>query len=342
MRRVLAPLLLLASAACGGRVMKPEPTPRPHGTVPELGDDKGCGPFDATTLAACVDPAAIEADIAHIAVARPPDSTAHEATRQLCADRFHALGYEVELFPYPSGVDVVAKKPGYTRAKDMVVAGAHYDSVPACAAADDNASGVALLLEAARVLAGARLDRTLVVACWDEGERRQLGSAAWATAAKARQDRITLAVSFEAVGFFSDAPQTQRVPERFEELFPDQALALLDDQDRANFLTVVADAPSRAAADAVVRHAAREGLKTHLLVLSSHVKAKQQDLHRSDHSSFWDAGFPAMLVTDTGPFRNGRIHCHDGADEPGSLDYRFAGRVARAAVAALAETLVVR
>jgi Zn-dependent M28 family amino/carboxypeptidase len=334
-----AAVLCALALGCGGPAAQPQP--RKPVNVPDL-DPGGCGPFDAESLVGCVDPARVEADVRHIAVPRPPGSPQHLAVQELCAARLGELGYEVALEPYETGVNVVGTKAGYTRTDEVVVAGAHYDGTAGCPAADDNASGVAVLLEAARVLAAARLDRTLVVGCWDEGERRQLGSAAWAHEAKARGRRIALALSLEAVGYASDRPDTQKIPDRFEELFPDQALALLDDDHRATFLTIVADSPTRPVADAVARHARAAGLPTHVLVLTARQKIKQQDLHRSDHSSFWESGFPAMLITDSGPFRNPRIHCKEGPDDSASLDYRFAGRTARATVGGLADAAIVR
>ena len=237
---------------------------------------------------------------------------------------------------------MVGVKPGFSAPDERVVVSAHYDHLARCPGADDNASGVAAALEAARVLSSATFDRTLVVACWDEGERGQLGSAAYARDARRFGQNIVLSVVFEAVGFESDQPNTQTLPEGFEKVFPDQALAMLDNDYRGNFLTVVADRKSMTWAKRVVDHGGRFDLGVHTLRVTERIKQHQKHLHRSDHVSFWAEGMPAMLLTDTGPFRNPHIGCKHGVDGPDEISYPFVERVTRAGVGAIAEALEVR
>jgi hypothetical protein len=225
---------------------------------------------------------------------------------------------------------------------ERIVVGAHYDACGELPGADDNASGVAATLEAARVLGTGRFDRTLVVACWDEGERGQLGSKAYARNARSFEGETVLAVVFEAVGYRDDRPDTQEIPDGFERVFPDQALAMLDNEYRADFLTIVADRKSMPFAKRVVDHASHFQLDTHILRLTERIKLEMDTLHRSDHVSFWDEEMAAILLTDTGPYRNPRVRCKKGIDGPDSLDYDFAANVTRAAVGAAAEALEVR
>lgn len=262
--------------------------------------------------------------------------------QRLCRDRLEAAGFDVVPQDYGTGVNVVGEKRGFTAADERVVLSAHYDHLPGCAGADDNASGVAVLLETARVLAQARFDRTLVVACWDEGERDQRGSRAYAAAARRRGDRLVAAVAYEAVGFASDEPYSQRLPDRFEEPFPDEALALIENDERADFLLVVAEAATAELAQGIARHGRRAGLPVQVLNVRSALKERLSESYRSDHTSFWEAEYPGLLLTDTGTYRNRRIHCAEGRDGPGSLDYRFMAEVARAGVGAVAELLELR
>ncbi len=334
--------LALALSGCPRRlVMRPEPQDPVRG-VPDLSSVEQCGAFDAAALMECVSPARVAADIEHVAKSRPSASPHHRVVRDTCRDRLSALGYETRLLPYPTGENVVGSKTGFTKPNEVVVVGAHYDQLEGCPGADDNASGVAAVLEVARVLSSGRFDRSLVVACWDEGERGQLGSRAHARQAREQGTAIVLAVSFEAIAFSRAEKNSQTVPEGFEQLFPDEALALLEDDHRADFLTVVAESASEPWARRVVHHGAQRELEVHVLTLTERMKVKQKKLHRSDHASFWDEGYPAMLVTDSGPFRNDRIGCAHGQDSPSTLDFAFAGRVVRASVGALAEVLEVR
>jgi hypothetical protein len=309
--------------------------------VPQLEQD-GCGPFSPASLMGCVKRERLEADVMAIAKPRPPGSEHHNSVRELCRRRFAEHGFEASLRAYGSGVNVVGVKRGFSKPLEHVVVSAHYDQRPDCAGADDNASGVAAVLETARVLALGRFDRTLVVACWDEGEAGQRGSAHYAGEARKRDERIILAVAYEAIGFVSHEPDSQLIPDRFEQLFPNQALAMLDNQHRGDFLTIVTDLGAEEPANVIAKHAEAARLSLQVLLLTEAAKAKQKSLHRSDHSSFWDAAYPALLVTDTGPFRNPTIHCKEGSDAPDTLDYDFAASVTRVTVAAIAEQLLLR
>ncbi len=343
----LGACLVPALMACGEAfTMKPQGGP-PHlppvtDGVPRLDAGESCGPYSAPTLMHCVEASRITADVEAIAQPRPPASSHHLAVRELCAQRLRTAGYEVTLQNYGTGINVVGVKPGFSKPEERVLLSAHYDHLPGCAGADDNASGVAALLETARVLATGRFDRSVVIACWDEGERGQLGSGAYARQARAREERLVAVFSYEAVGYTSSEPGSQKVPKRFEEAFPDEALSLLESDYRANFLTVVAETATESSAAAVVRHGRSLGLPVHVLSLTERQKVKQDKIHRSDHVSFWNAGFPALLLTDTGSFRNPHLHCLESPDRADTLDYPFIAMATRAGLGAAVELLQLR
>ena len=140
-------------------------------------------------LADCVDPAAYQADLEFIASLRAPGSAHWQAVQDLCADRLTELGYDVELFEYGSGINVLGTLPGSAPDAPHIMIGAHYDHIEDCAGADDNATGVAGSLEAARVLAMGEYTNTLTIACWDEEELGLVGSEAFATTAAAQGSR---------------------------------------------------------------------------------------------------------------------------------------------------------
>lgn len=322
-------------------MMRPTKADEPV-TMPELDAPQTCSSYGIDSLMQCVDKARLEADVHLIAKPRPPESEHHSTVRKLCAERLSKLGFEVSYQSYGSGTNVIGVKPGFTKPTEQVIISAHYDHLENCPGADDNASGVASVLETARVLAEARLDRSLVVACWDEAERGQIGSQAYARDARKRGDKIVTMFSYESIGYASSEPDSQRVPDRFEELFPDQALAMLDNDYRGDFLTVVADTATEGWALALVKHAKEVELPVQVLTLTTATKARQKKVHRSDHSSFWEADFPALLVTDSGSFRNPNTHCEGGPDSPDKLDYTFILRSTRAALGAVVEALELR
>ena len=336
-------VVVVAIASCGPPLADFPVAPTGPMEVPADVIDDDCGPYSSQTLALCIQQQRIEQDVRAIAKPRPPASRQHQAVRSLCHERLASQGYEVELHQYDTGVNVIGVKPGFSRPQEHVVVGAHYDHLPDCPGADDNASGVAVVLETARVLSEARFDRSLVVACWDEAERGQVGSTAYASRAKSRSEEIVVAINYESVGFFSDEPDSQRIPDGFEQLFPDEALALLDSSYRGDFLLVIGETSSTTWAESMQRHGVRNGLPVHLLRLSDRQRIKQQDkLHRSDHVSFWKNDYPALLITDSGGYRNPFRHCKGGPDAADGLSYGHAAKVAQVALAGAVAALELR
>jgi len=301
-----------------------------------------CGPYTAATLMKCVSKARLVADVTAIARARPPKSEHHHKVRQLCRERLQQAGFLVELHDYGSGVNVVGRKPGFSKPSEQVIVSAHYDSVAKCPAADDNASGVAAVLETARVLATARFDRSLLVACWDESESGRRGSRAYAKRIRERNEQLTAAFVLESIGFVSSQPDSQRVPGDFARVFPDQALELVADDYRADFLLIITDNSTLEPPLRIKHHARSVDLDVSQLTLSARHKYDLKEHRRRDQASFWAEQQPALLLTDTGSHRNQRVHCKAGVDSPDSLDYDFAHKVVRATLGAVVDTLQLR
>ena len=288
-----------------------------------------------------VNEAALAADLKLTARARPSRSAGWQAVQDVCASRLTSLGYAVERFAYGTGLNVIGRKPGEGRSGEAIVLSAHYDSIEGCAGADDNASGVSALLEAARLLAAPAFARELVVACWDEEETGLLGARAYATRAKTRGERVAVAYVLETVGYKSDAAGSQRLPDGLEQLFPEQVSAIASGGMRGDFAAVIASASARGASALLRSFGESYGLPVVALDVPQSLLASPAiaDLRRSDHAAFWDAGFPALMVTDTADFRNRRYHCTSGNDSAETLDTAFLARVTSAVVASVAETL---
>ena len=300
-----------------------------------------CGASSPAAVAACVREADLMRDLTQIATPRPPASAHHDAVRDLCAERFAALGYTVERFDYGTGVNVLGVKPGVDASAPRVIVSAHYDHVSACPGADDNGTGVAGVLEAARVLSTGRFQRTLVVACWDEEERGLIGSQAYARRAQAAGEAIAVAYVFEMIGFRSTAPDTQRLPTGLNLVFPRQAAQIRENDNRGDFITLIADEGARAPVASMAGAAAALALPSITLTLTAAQtrSALYGDLQRSDHAPFWAAGYPAIQITDTAEFRNPRYHCRGGQDTVDTIVPGFLRDVVAATVASAAESL---
>ena len=301
------------------------------------GDDNPCN--DSPQAAAdCVDGEAYAEDLGFIADIRTPGSTHWQAVQDLCADRLTEAGYEVALQNYGTGINVVGRRLGAGAPEQQIVVGAHYDHIPGCHGADDNATGVAATLEIARVLAQAEFDRTILVACWDEEEDGLIGSEAYVAAAVAAKDQIVINFNFDMIGFRSDEMNSQTVPMGFEVVFPDQYAAIEAGGFRGDFIAIVSSSLAHEHALTFAAASDRIALANELIEIPAGAENTPvfDDLRRSDHAAFWEAGYPALFITDTGEFRNDHYHCLGGPDEVADLDVDFAVNVTRATVEAAA------
>jgi hypothetical protein len=230
-------------------------------------------------------------------------------------------GYSPEAQPFEvSGTRVRnldAALMGTTRREDIVVVGAHYDSVSGCPGANDNATGVAAMLELAHRLARAPVSRTIRFAAFVNEEppffqTANMGSVVYANAAKARGDRIVGMLSLETMGYYSDEKGSQQYPAAVAMLYPDVG----------NFIALVANVGSaRLLMDA--RRAFKS--RTPFPVQSAAVPAAIPGVGWSDHWAFWQAGYAAMMVTDTAPFRYPWYHTAN--DTPDKIDYEKLAQV---------------
>jgi hypothetical protein len=312
------------------------------GPKPDAGESAGCG-SSRNAIIDCVDQERMRDDVTFIAQPRVPGSAHWQAVQGLCAERFAQYGLDVELHDYGTGINVIGKRLGAEILQEHVIISAHYDHIADCPGADDNATGVAAVLETARVLAHASLWRTLILACWDEEERGLLGALAYADRAKQRGDKVVAMTSLEMIGYKSDAPNTQTIPPGFDVLFAAQAAAVAANEHRADFVSLIALDNAAPLANAFEVHAQGESLPTSLIVLTKEMAASPllADLRRSDHAAFWLAGFPALLVTDSSNFRYAQYHCRNGDDVPSLLNFEFMKAITRANLKAQWDTLVV-
>ena len=249
----------------------------------------------------------------------------------------------LRLFPRLDGVNLLAELPGAPPGRRVLIV-AHLDSVAGSGGADDNASGVAALMEAARLLAGLPEPPAVVLAIVDLEELGKVGSGALARDRTFRRN-LDLVVCLESVGTFHDAPDTQQIG-GLGLVFRDLAARVRARQHRGDFLLAVCRSSSAYAATAVTAAAAALGtplpvfeardprpdgwpgrLVTWFLPLLAH-------LDRSDHAPFWSRGVPSMMLTTTASFRN--RHYHLAGDVPDNVDYPRVTAVAVAVAAAAA------
>jgi hypothetical protein len=224
-------------------------------------------------------------------------------------------GYEVTPQVYRvHGVrcaNLEAALPGTVPVAGSLLLGAHYDSIRGGPGANDNASGVAALLELSRLFAGLTPAMSVRFVAFVNEEppfflSGEQGSMVYARAARARGDDIRLMVALETIGCYHDAPGSQHYPPLFRLFYPDRGnfLAFVSDFGSRRLMRHVA-AAFRARSDFPLEHVATFGLVP--------------GVSWSDHRSFWVNGYRAFMVTDTAFYRY--RYYHTAEDTPDKLSY---------------------
>ncbi|MGR4068713.1 M28 family peptidase [Billgrantia sp. C5P2] len=242
---------------------------------------------------------------------------------------FQAAGHRPRRQAVPTGsrmfhnIEVVL--PGGRLAEEVLVVGAHYDTVRGSPGADDNASGVAVLIELAHLLRDAELDRSLHLVAFVNEEipffgSEAMGSLRYVQQAGAEGRDIVGMISLEMLGYFSNEPGSQTYPFPLDRFYP----------DTGDFLAFVSNLESRR-----LLHRAIGAFRRHAEVPSEGVTAPPQlgDIRRSDHWAFWQKDIPAMMLTDTANFRN--PYYHGPSDTHDRLDYTTMTRLTVALAATL-------
>lgn len=285
------------------------------------------GPFEPLSARERALEAALRQDVEALAGAIGERSTGAPAGLSAAADliarRLTEAGYAVTRQPYPvdgqSCDNVEATLPGAPGAADrgVVIVGAHYDSVRGTVGADDNGSGVAALLALARVFAHRHPQRTLRFVAFVNEEppyfqRPSMGSAVYARRCRERGEEIVAMLSLETLGYYTDRPGSQRYPFPFGLLYPTVG----------DFVAFVGDRGSVA----LVRRALgtfRQNAR--FPSEGAAAPAGMPGVGWSDQGSFWREGYPAVMVTDTAPFRY--PHYHEKTDTPDKLTYAPMARI---------------
>ena len=215
--------------------------------------------------------------------------------------------------------NIEAELTGTVRADEILVLGAHYDSVEGCPGANDNGSGVAALLEVARALKASRQQRTIRFVAFVNEEPPffqgpQMGSVVSARRSRVRGERIVGMLSLETIGYYTDAANTQEYPAPLNLLYP----------STGNFIGMVSNVRSR---QLLTRVATAFRAATRFPIQSAVAPASLPGVGWSDHWAYWQEGYPAVMLTDTAPYRY--PHYHTVHDTPDKLRYpQFAQVVA--------------
>jgi len=255
-----------------------------------------------------------------------------EEKAEFVVDELHSFGFEVEsqsvIYKNRNYRNIIATLGRSEFDTDRFLVGAHYDSPRGSPGADDNASGVAALLEAARVLGGQRFTKTIQFVAftleepqtWNHSILR--GSRLFVREARRSGIRYNSVLILECVGYTDKKERSQLIP----------SLVGIPVPKTGDFLGVIANRSSKPLMEAFHKSATTWVPEVRLVSYAVPLHGYLIPQSRfSDHSSFWNHGYPALMLTDTAMFRNPNYHtCHDTHD---TLDYDFLSCVTKGVVA---------
>jgi len=227
--------------------------------------------------------------------------------------------------------NIEAELTGRRWPKEIIVVGAHYDSISTTPGADDNASGVAAMLALAEIFAGHPQGRTIRFVAFTNEEppwfqSTDMGSLRYASELKAKGENVVAMIALESIGYFSDQPGSQKYPAPLDKLYPNVG----------NFVAVVGSPRSGPLVDFIYAAMDNGGV---IPVEKGILPPQTPGVGWSDHWSFWEKGYPAVMLTGTAPFRN--PYYHQSTDVPATIDFERLARTTGAthqALEALANT----
>ncbi|MBI1185351.1 M28 family peptidase, partial [bacterium] len=276
----------------------------------------------------------LEKHVKFLCEIQPPQMFENTASLNACADyiaeTLDGYGYKTERQPYSDGTysfqNVIAKYQ--PNKKERVVLGAHYDVCGPYAGADDNASGVAGLLELARLLAinQPKLDYGIDIVAFSTEEPPYfrgdlMGSAVHALSMVDSNVTVKLMVVLEMIGYYSEEKKSQRYPLGvLNAIYP----------TKANFIAVVGRTKEFSEVRNFKAHM-REAADIQIKSINTPVTFEGIDF--SDHRNYWSRGMKALMITNTSFFRNG--HYHSAEDVPQTLDFKKMNEVVKGTYQAL-------
>ena len=242
-----------------------------------------------------------------------------ERAAQYIRGEFLKMGLEVKDDPFQwegrSYKNIVAEKKGKTSPNAVFILGAHYDTVQGSPGADDNASAIAVLLEVARNIQNIPLNSTLKLIAFSLEENGYVGSAHYAEKVKKEGEKVLGMISLEMVGF--TGPKQDYPPYLNPKHYPNVG----------DFIGIIGNERSKGLLERVHRSfkTSVPQLPSEFLLVPGNGDG-MEEMRLSDHSPFWDQGFPALMITDTAFLRNPNYHLPSDTIE--TLDFEFMKKVA--------------
>lgn len=324
--------LLLACDASGTPTLEVSTTGRqtPWESSPETVTEAEAEPAPVAVGRPGITPASVLAHVESLPVDRYPGGVGHPVARAELVRRLEDLGCDVRVLDFEWGglpgerLTNLEVRLGADRSDaPLILVGAHWDAVRRSPGADDNGSGVAVVLELARRLVGRELPAEVRLVLFDAEEPGLAGSREYAQAMWVEERaRCVGMLDLETVGYTDRRPDSQKMPAGSRWMH--------DPGTVGDFLLVLGNQASADLAATVGLALATEDpdvLRVEVFSALPGAGWILPDSRRSDHASFWDVGIPALMLTDTANFRNPNYH--RTSDRLETLDGAFLAAVAR-------------
>jgi len=321
----VALVLLIVAAVVAWRTMIHMPGGSDHGKLPDRDDAGQSDQSGVKAVPKLTRQQRLRRDVEHLAVTIGERNVYLPKKLAEAADfidsELTAAGLSVGRQTYKV-LDVTccnldAQITGTKRPEEIVLIGAHYDSVVGTPGANDNGSGVAGLLELARALAEIEPERSIRFVAFTNEEpphfqTEDMGSRVYAKRCKERGEKLSAVLVLETIGYYSDEPGSQQYPAVVGAFYPSEG----------NFIGVVGNVSSRVLVRSVV-----ESFRSHteFPCEGAALPAAIPGVGFSDHWSFWQEGYQAVMLTDTAMFRY--PHYHEPEDTPDKVDFQRLTRV---------------
>ena len=276
----------------------------------------------------------------------------HAAVSRWISSEFDQIGLDVnrQVFNIPGqkperkGTNVIGtlhNSASVSTTKNIII-GAHYDTVSGSPGADDNASGIAALLECARVLKESKIftQITFVAFAAEEAQPHSGGlHGSPPFVSNLPMEKFpSSAIIFESIGFSSQTIK-QRLPGVFRFLFPDAYRSLKDQGFAGNSLLILSRRKEKKLSDHLEHTATHPEILLPVLPLKiPRWMPAIKHTRRSDHAPFWSANIPAVMISDTANFRN--PHYHQATDTPETLDLLLIKKASQMVIAAITSDLI--
>jgi hypothetical protein len=233
-------------------------------------------------------------------------------SRNYIISELKKYGFKPKQESFTEGINIIAERPGRDRNAGAILIGAHYDTVFQSPGADDNGTGVAVVLEIARLFGSQSTPRTLKLVLFDKEEAGLLGSQAFATK-KAHVKDLHGAIVMDMVGYACYDTGCQDYP---------TGLPIKPPSDKGDFIAVIGDTEHLPLLNSFQNSASKENNLPAVLTIPIPLKGLlTPDTLRSDHAPFWIQGIGAVLVTDTANLRT--PYYHQPSDKPNNIDNNF-------------------